>query len=144
MKEYVVGFLFNHDLDKVVLIAKQKPDWQKGFLNGVGGRIEKGETSQQTMVREFKEEAGLEILSWENICDMQALDCRIYFFKNMLVEGIDLEMVISSQTEEQVRIYRVVDLPYLKTIPNLKWLIPMCLDSDHKYCIAKTNNSMKK
>lgn len=34
---YVVGFCFNSDLSQIILIEKNKPEWQKGYLNGVGG-----------------------------------------------------------------------------------------------------------
>jgi 8-oxo-dGTP diphosphatase len=42
MNKYVVGFLFNSDTNKVCLIKKNRPQWQKGRLNGVGGHIEDG------------------------------------------------------------------------------------------------------
>ena len=42
--EYVVGLLFSPDRNTVVLINKTKPDWQAGKLNGVGGKIEEGES----------------------------------------------------------------------------------------------------
>ena len=35
--KYSVGFLFNPDETKVVLIKKNRHDWEKGLLNGVGG-----------------------------------------------------------------------------------------------------------
>jgi 8-oxo-dGTP diphosphatase len=44
MIKYVVGFLFNEGKTKVVLIKKNRPDWQKGYFNGVGGKIEGDET----------------------------------------------------------------------------------------------------
>jgi len=40
MTEYVLGFLM--DNYRVVLIEKQRPAWQKGLLNGVGGHINHG------------------------------------------------------------------------------------------------------
>lgn len=43
MKRYVVGFLFNPEGDEVVLVLKTKPDWQRGRLNGVGGKVEPGD-----------------------------------------------------------------------------------------------------
>ena len=61
---YVVGFLFNPDMTEVVLIKKNRPDWQKGLLNGVGGKIESGEDPITAMIREFKEETGVEIYNW--------------------------------------------------------------------------------
>lgn len=56
----VVGFIFNKEMSKVLLIEREKPAWQAGKLNGIGGHLEKGETIHQCMVRECKEETGLE------------------------------------------------------------------------------------
>ena len=53
MKEYVVGFMFSEE------ILKNKPDWQAGRLNGVGGKVEPNEYPDQAMVREFEEETGV-------------------------------------------------------------------------------------
>lgn len=52
--EYCVGFAFYGS--DVVLIRKARPEFQKGLLNGVGGKIEFGESAVQAMVREFFEE----------------------------------------------------------------------------------------
>lgn len=51
MKNYVVGFLFNNDMTKIVLIHKNRPYWQIGKLNGVGGKIEEYESSFNAMIR---------------------------------------------------------------------------------------------
>ena len=55
--QYVNGFLFDPTLSLVVLMRKNKPVHQEGLMNGIGGKIEPGETPLQAMVREFKEEA---------------------------------------------------------------------------------------
>ena len=39
-KYYVLGFLFSPDCKRVALIIKNRPDWQAGFLNGIGGKID--------------------------------------------------------------------------------------------------------
>lgn len=44
----------------VLLVLKNKPGWQKGRYNLVGGKIEKGETPIEAAIRELKEESGLE------------------------------------------------------------------------------------
>ena len=63
---YVLGFMFSAtNENKVILIEKLKPSWQCGLLNGIGGKIEAGESPVQAMVREFQEEAGLETTSQE-------------------------------------------------------------------------------
>lgn len=63
MKKYVVGLVFD-ETERVMLIEKKRPDWQKGFLNGVGGEIKINETPLEAMIRECKEESGLFIEKW--------------------------------------------------------------------------------
>jgi len=38
--KYVCGFLFDMAFKHVALINKVRPDWQKGKLNGIGGKVE--------------------------------------------------------------------------------------------------------
>lgn len=59
MQSYTVGLIFNPQLTRVLLMHKNRPDWQKGMMNGVGGRIEEGEESIACIVREVCEETGL-------------------------------------------------------------------------------------
>lgn len=48
--------------DKVLLVKKDRPKWQRGRFNLVGGKIEEGETPEQAALRELEEEAGLQSL----------------------------------------------------------------------------------
>lgn len=57
--QYVLGFAFNPEQSRVALIKKNRPEWQAGILNGIGGHIEPGEEPHDAMVREFREEAGV-------------------------------------------------------------------------------------
>lgn len=50
-QEYVVGLLFDPHRKYICLIQKNRPDFQRGFLNGVGGKIENGEWPLQAMIR---------------------------------------------------------------------------------------------
>ncbi len=128
---YVLGFLFTKDLKKVVLILKNKPEWQKGYLNGIGGKIEKGESAGEAMVREFWEEAGLEtdISEWEHFLLIKGKEWEVNCFRSFIpTEGLKL---ITSKTDESVFIANVFDIPTLKVIPNLNYIIPMCLDFDN-------------
>lgn len=59
MTKYVLGFIFDSYAEKVLLIEKQRPNWQAGKLNGIGGKIESGEKSTAAMVREAFEECHL-------------------------------------------------------------------------------------
>ncbi len=127
--EYVNGFLFSPDKKKIVLIRKQRPDWQKFKLNGIGGRIEQGETPIDAMKREFMEEAGLEIDNWHNFSKMEGEEWVVY----MYVSSSDEYTKAYSKTDEEVEIHYVFDIANLDVIPNLKWLIPMSIDTDNIY-----------
>jgi 8-oxo-dGTP pyrophosphatase MutT (NUDIX family) len=43
----------------ILIVIKDRPEWQKDKVNLVGGKIEKGETPIQAAVRELEEESGL-------------------------------------------------------------------------------------
>jgi len=54
MTAYCLGFAFYRSRRKVVLIRKTKPDWQRGKLNGVGGKIEAEGTAVASIAFSFK------------------------------------------------------------------------------------------
>lgn len=60
MTTYVLGFYFSSDLQRVCLIRKNRGYAANvGKLNGLGGRVEEGESFAGAMSREFLEEAGV-------------------------------------------------------------------------------------
>jgi 8-oxo-dGTP diphosphatase len=118
--EYTVGFLF--DGDYVWLIRKTKPEWQSGKLNGVGGKVEIGETPLQTMTREWKEEAGQAVADWEQFASLHGNWGAVHFFKSF--NGNVTPMSMTDEKLERVDIRR---LAVERVIPNLRWLIPMAL-----------------
>ena len=59
VKTYTVGFIFDSTLEEVALMEKTHPEWQKGKLNGIGGKVEDGEIVISCMIREAEEETGL-------------------------------------------------------------------------------------
>jgi len=130
--DYVVGFLFSMDYEKVVLIRKNKPEWQAGKLNGIGGKVEPGERPMFAMKREFAEEAGVEIGWWRHFCVLEGGDWKVLFFVCM---G-DLSQV-KQMEEEEIRIVEVAGIHMVETIPNLRWLIPMALDSRNLHAHVK-------
>jgi len=128
-QKYVVGFLFDQKGRKVVLIKKTKPEWQKGKLNGVGGKIEGIETPEAAMSREFEEETGLFIDSWIRFVNLQdefSKQFKVYVFKAFVDQSIIKK--VTTTTEEEIGIFNVKDIPMLNCIENTKWLILLALD----------------
>jgi len=116
---YSCGFLFD-PCGLVALIRKNRPDWQLGKLNGVGGHVEAGETFHDCMVREFKEEAGLLVPEWKRFVNMRSPDWGVAFFHATVPHLGDVE----TKTDEPIVVVNAYQLP-ADTVPNLQWLIPM-------------------
>lgn len=56
-KNYCVCILFNKDLTKTLLIEKAKGKLFEGMYNGLGGKLEVGESAKEACVREVFEES---------------------------------------------------------------------------------------
>lgn len=130
---YVLGFLFSYDLQRVALIRKERPNWQKGKLNGIGGHIEEGEMSVDAMSREFFEGTGVKVplWDWQEFCQMEGSVFRVDCFTARLkTAGPDPEL--EKKTDETPRWYSLefLHIEEPPMIPNLKWLIPMALEED--------------
>ncbi|PHM66910.1 NUDIX domain-containing protein [Xenorhabdus sp. KJ12.1] len=131
MIHYVTGFMFSEDKKHVALISKLQPSWQKGQLNGIGGKIEIGETPQQAMAREFAEEAGINTQpeEWKLFTVLTRPDA---YQVNFLYTYDDRVYSAKSVEKEIVNIYEAQSLPD-NVIYNLRWLIPMALDEHLRF-----------
>jgi 8-oxo-dGTP diphosphatase len=121
IQQYVAGFLF--DGENVVLVKKNRPKWQAGLLNGVGGHVEKFDVSNaEAMRREFREETGVNVGGWQEFATLSGKGFCVTFF---YVNAPGLASQVASMTDEEIVVAPVAQIPTLNTIPNLKWLIPM-------------------
>lgn len=157
MKKYVAGLMFSSDSKYVALIIKNKPDWQKGLLNGIGGKIEEEDIkfslqhnlitdSQLAMIREFEEETGVttEPNDWqlflimgnekgnsdtgERQTQQYSEGWSVDFYKCFSDEIWNAK----TTTDEVVVRVPVDELLSLNTIDNLKWIILLALDKNPK------------
>lgn len=128
MTDKVVGYLFDRTLNLVMLIHKQRPEWMRGLYNGVGGKIEPGETPVQAMQRECCEESGLEtgwnsMSEWESVARIDTPNGQIWVFAAIgdPIDGI-------TRTDEEIVVKNVAVLPE-NIVPNVRWLIPLALQT---------------
>lgn len=128
---YVLGFMFSHDKQRVALIKKEKPEWQRGKLNGIGGKIEEGESPVEAMVREFREEGGVDTppAQWLQYCIMGCPTgddpWQVYCFTTI---G-DVDHLHTVTSEKITLEYTICVRPFEpKTVENLSWLVPLALD----------------
>lgn len=127
MKKYVLGFAFSENGEDVVLIEKQKPDWQKDKLNGVGGKVEPNEHFKNAMVREFAEETGVHtsILEWDLFAVLHGTNYVMQCYR------IFTDEIYRAVTMEGETIYRLgysTAIASDKLISSLKVLLPMAAD----------------
>lgn len=142
VKEYTVGFAFSEDRTRVVLVKKERPPWQEGFWNGVGGKVENSEPPRLCMVREFAEETGVTVDNWELFATIGAEKnprdggdaWKIYYYRIFSDKVLSL---VNTVTDEEVRIWDIKALRNLKTIYHLDWMIPMALHSKSVYDIIE-------
>lgn len=129
--EYVLGFLFNDDLSKVVLIEKERPDWQKGCLNGLGGHMEDDEVHPSaSMSREFYEESGEVISShhWKYFGRLEGKDFVVHLFTLSSSERVAR---CKSITTEKIFVVDSKTFDDLKIISNLTHIVPLAKEACH-------------
>jgi 8-oxo-dGTP diphosphatase len=127
---FVVGFMFDRSMSNVVLIRKQKPEWQRGLLNGVGGKIENGEGAMEAMCREFHEETGGSHTVWHQFCIMGGVNNDGAEFEVWFFWSVGEPHRLTSMEAEQLEVVpaSVVASGAEKTIGNLPWLVALAID----------------
>jgi 8-oxo-dGTP pyrophosphatase MutT (NUDIX family) len=139
---YVLGFLFDLEKNIVLLQRKSRPDWQKGFLNGVGGHIEPNEDCFTAMRREAREEIGLDIIWQQKALIHVGEDAVVYVFRTYINKaGLEMtrEWSIANSDEPcELISWRNLtpnELINLKTRPDLLWLLPACTNDNMNHAI---------
>lgn len=121
-----LGFIFTPELDQVLLILKNRPEFAAGKFNGIGGKHELGETDQACLSREVREETGLAIdaSAWQTVAHVQWPDWDGGLLTTVWSGGL---AAANSLTDEPVSWHRLDTLPK-NCIPNLFWMIPLAKD----------------
>lgn len=146
MTAYVAGFLVCPEEDSVVLVRKNRPAWQRGLLNGVGGHIEQGETPHEAMVREFHEETDLLVPKWDPLTfitwpgegevrgEKGGAGAIVWFFKRHappeMLQGVRTN---TDETIEVLDIGTLLSYHRKELVPNLRWLLPLAAYTADEY-----------
>lgn len=125
MQQYVAGLLFDSGGENIALILKNRPDWQSGKFNVIGGKWEKTDANyHDAMKREALEEAGVDV-DWEHRFTLTSSSYCVHFFS----AHTDLAYQAKTMESEPIVLMPVKQLPG-NLIPNLFWIIPMLNDPD--------------
>lgn len=124
-QKMVLGFLFDDLGASVALIEKQHPEWQRGLLNGIGGKVEEGESPLAAMIREFKEETGVVQEDWQHFATMIGGKWAVACYKANNTKALQ---AVRTTTDEIVCIVSLPDLHRAQRMRNLDMLISIALD----------------
>ena len=128
---YTLGFIFSEDKQEVLLLKMNKPGkWNYGLVNGIGGHIEKNELFIDCMRRECKEETGTIINHWNFAGVYDGSDYIGNEFKVFTYYAVIKKAYYTpfNSPEGDLSWYKVNDIMKLSSVPNMKWMIPFCLD----------------
>lgn len=129
MTEYVLVFVFSLDRERVLLIRKNRPEGQAGSLNGLGGKIEKGEKPLDAAYRKLEEESGLDPFKVAELLHFAVIEgdgYRVFCYRSKT----DWVGTAQSMTSEAVAVYDVRQLLQdvnNSLIHNLNYILPLAL-----------------
>ncbi|XMB86598.1 NUDIX domain-containing protein [Mycoplasmatota bacterium WC44] len=73
MKELVIGMVFDPTRENLLML-KRKKDPYFGKVNGIGGKVESGESHEEAMIRELKEETNYDLDKVDTLEEIMRLD----------------------------------------------------------------------
>jgi 8-oxo-dGTP diphosphatase len=124
MRHYTIGFVFNREMDRVLLVRKRRPEWQAGRWNGIGGKIEENETPLEAMIRETREEIGYHYV-WRHCLTFTCPGGTVFVFRSTTLSNV---IQYTQVEDEELLVFHVNELPS-RIMSNLKWMIPVCLSN---------------
>jgi 8-oxo-dGTP diphosphatase len=148
----VVGVLRNH-VNEILIAKRQDHQFMPGFWELPGGKIEPGESDQEAIIRELKEELGIVV------ADLSIHQTMVYQYTDRIIElsiyNISKYQNIPEGIEGQEITWSGVDqlstfnlLPTMKafidsiTLPNKYWITPSSNHQSDKW-IKKFDEKLK-
>lgn len=130
-QQYVCGFMVTglSLQNEGLFIRKNRPAFQAGKCNGIGGKIEWNESPIDAMVREFYEEAGVQTNpgDWQHTISLRGHDFVVYYYRNLQPMGLP---PFESKTDEPVEQWNLIHfLQMAPKLDNLLWILPMTLSA---------------
>jgi 8-oxo-dGTP diphosphatase/2-hydroxy-dATP diphosphatase len=130
MNQKTLSLLFLRDGDKL-LLAMKKRGFGEGRWNGVGGKVEEGETVESAVVRESQEEIGITPTVYEKVADIRfdeffkgeptLMHVHIFFASEWTGEPTESE-------EMAPRWFNLKDIPYDSMWADDPYWLPLVLE----------------
>ena len=117
--------------DNKILLAMKKRGFGEGKYNGVGGKIERGETPDDAMIRETKEEILVTPTEYEKVGIIEFDE----FYKGQK-EKVMFHLYVASEwkgeptesDEMKPEWFDIQSIPYDKMFPDDKYWLPLILE----------------
>lgn len=115
--------------DGKLLLGMKKRGFGEGRWNGFGGKLKDGETIEDSVIRETKEEANIDIKEMEKvgIIDFyfkkagEIIEVNLFYCKNFSGEPVETE-------EMRPEWFPIDKIPYDSMWPDDKFWLPMLLE----------------
>ena len=119
--------------DNEIMLAKKKRGFGKDKYNGVGGKLQEGETKEEAMLRETKEEVGIIPTSYEYVGMIDFMEfvngekenVIMYLFTSNAWDG---ELIESEEMEPCW--FSVDEIPYDKMFADDPYWLPKLLKGE--------------
>ncbi len=124
-KLYVNGFMFGGYGMYMAFVKKLRfppnVDWTANPYNGIGGKIESGESNIDAMIREFKEETGVETVpsDWTLFAVCENPQWVVFYFK-----AFNTMLLSKVKTQDEPIVIRPA-IATLDTVKHLSFLLPL-------------------
>jgi mutator protein MutT len=117
--------------DNKILLAMKKRGFGEGKYNGVGGKIENGETPEEAMIRETQEEIAVTPIEYEKVGIIEFDE----FYKGQK-EKVMFHLYVASEwqgeptesDEMKPEWFDIQSIPYDKMFPDDKYWLPLILE----------------
>lgn len=116
--------------DGKILLAMKKRGFGAGKWNGVGGKIEQGESIEDALVRESIEEVSMKPLSWRKVAELDFIQDADVDPWHMYVHAYISEEWEGEPTESdemQPQWYALADIPYADMWDDDEYWVPEVL-----------------
>lgn len=127
MKQLTLLFLVRND---EVLLAMKKRGFGAGRWNGVGGKLEAGETVEAALIRECQEEIGVTVTEFEQVAEIafeehdngEPKQLQVHVYRGTKWEGEP------SESEEMApQWFKTSELPFATMWPDDEFWLPQVL-----------------